>query len=147
MTKVFLDSSILVAACASKTGASALVLDYCRKKKISGFVSLETIGEARINVNLKLNPTQKKRFSYFLRFANLFLVPTPFVEEITKCEKVINHKDAPILAAALKSSASFLLTLDRKHFFKPEVIEFTKPLKIATPGDFVFAFKKIPLDI
>lgn len=55
-------------------------------------------------------------------------------EEIAKCEKVIFVKDAPILAAAIKSPVSYLATLDRKHFFQEKVIKFTKPLKIITPG-------------
>lgn len=37
MKKVFLDSSVLIAACASKTGASALILGLGREKKIQIF--------------------------------------------------------------------------------------------------------------
>ena len=140
--KVFLDSSVLVAASASKTGASAFILGCCRLKKISGYVSLDTIGEARKNVNLKLKKINKERFVYFLRFASLILAPQPSAEEIAQCEQVINPKDAPILAAALKSSASFLITLDKKHFLKPKVINFSKPLKIISPKEFVLKYLK-----
>lgn len=41
-----------VAACASKTGASAYLLGLCKQKKTQGFVSLDSIGEARKNGNL-----------------------------------------------------------------------------------------------
>lgn len=137
MKKVFLDSSVLVAACASKTGASAFILGYCRLQKIEGYLSLDTIGEARKNVNLKLNKTAKKRLVHFLKVANLILTPQPSTGEIVWCEQVTNPKDAPILAAALKSPASFLVTLDKKHFLKPKVKNFASPLQIITPGEFV----------
>lgn len=142
MKRVFLDSSVLVAASASKKGASAFILGYCRKKKIKGYVSLDTIGEARKNVNFKLKTRHKERFVYFLKHAGLVLASQPSVEEIAQCEKVINPKDAPILAAALKSPASFLITLNRKDFLKPKVIDFVKPLKIITPGKFVLKHLK-----
>lgn len=138
MIRVFLDSSVLVAASASKTGATAFVLGYCRRKKILGYTSLDAIAEAKKNVILKLKPSAQNRFVFFLRCANILLTENPLVEEIAKCEKVINAKDASILAAAIKSPASFLLTLDRKHFLKLEVTDFAKSLKILTPGEFVF---------
>lgn len=140
MIKVFLDSSVLVAACGSKTGASAFVLGYCRKGKIQGFVSVEAVGEAKKNVLLKFGEIEKKRLLYYLKMANLFIVPSSSAEEIARCEKVINSKDAPILASAIKSSADFLLSLDKKHFFDSKVQKFTRKLKIITPGDFVIKY-------
>lgn len=134
---------MLVAACASKTGASALILGYCRQRKLQGSVSLDVIGEARKNVNFKLGPNGRKRLVYFLKMANLKAVSNPSIEKIASCEKVINRKDSPILAAALKSPAKFLLTLDRKDFLKPKVFQFAKPLKILTPGEFVLKYFKI----
>ena len=142
MMKVFLDSSVLVASCGSKTGASAFVLGYCRKKKIQGLVSVEAVGEAKKNVLLKFGLIEKKRLGYLLKFSELVLVSPPTVEEIKECEKVINRKDAPISAASLKNRADFLLTLDKKHFFDPKVLKFSSELKIITPGDFVIKYLK-----
>ena len=115
----------------------AFVLGYCRKKKILGYTSLNAIAEAKKNVMLKLKPPTQKRLAFFLQQTNLLLVENPAFEEIAGCEKVINAKDAPVLAAAIKSPASFLLTLDRKHFLKPQVGKFAKSLKILIPGEFV----------
>lgn len=140
MMKIFLDSSVLVAASASKTGASAFVLGYCRRRKIRGYTSLDAIAEAKKNVILKLEPLAQNRFAFFLQQANILLAEDPLIEEIAECEKVINAKDASILAAAIKSSVSFLLTLDRKHFLKSEVTNFAKSLKILTPGKFVLNY-------
>jgi len=135
--KVFFDSSILVAASISKIGGSSYLLGLSRKKKIKGVVSLDVIGEARKNINLKLGLKEKQRFIFYLKNANLKLISGLSAEEISECEKLIFPKDASILAAAKKSRADYLVTLDRKHFFNPKVINFAKPLKIITPKDLI----------
>ena len=143
MKKVFLDSSVLVAASASTSGASALILGYCRKMNIKGCVSLDVVGEARKNINLKFGIKEKNRFKFFLKHARLAITNQATFENISEAEKVIAPKDAPILAAYKDSSAEFLITLDRKHFLKPEVANFVKGKKILTPGEFVQKYIKI----
>lgn len=137
MKKVFLDSSVLVAASGSTSGASALILGYCRTSEIEGYVSLDVVGEARKNINLKFEAKEKKRFKFFLKYAKLRLTDQPTIEKISESESVINAKDAPILGAFKDSSAEFLITLDRKHFLKPQVAKFAKGQKILTPREFV----------
>lgn len=143
MKKVFLDSSVLVAASGSTSGASALILGYCRNLKIKGYVSLDVIGEARKNINLKFGAKEKGRFKFFLKYAKLTLTDQPTIEKISESEGVINVKDAPILAAYKDSPARFLITLDRKHFLKPQVAKFVKGQKILTPGEFVKKYLKV----
>ena len=144
MIKAFFDSSVLVAASISKTGGSSYLLGLCRQKKIKGLISWDVIGEARKNINLKLGLKEKQRFIFYLKNANLKLVSEPSVEEISVCEKIIFPKDASILAAAKKSKADYLVTLDKKHFFQPKVINFAKPLKIITPKDLIKILKQGP---
>ncbi|MDP2860338.1 MAG: PIN domain-containing protein [bacterium] len=137
MKTVFLDASVLVAACASKTGASAFILGYSQQRKVKCFISPEVIGEAKKNIRLKLKESGEERLEYYLKTAGLQLVGEPTLTDIVRCEGVIIFKDAHVLAAAIKSEAGYLITLDRKHFFTPEVISFSRPLKIITPGEFV----------
>lgn len=137
MKKVFLDSSVLVAACGSLTGGSAFILGLSRKEKIKCFVSRDTINEAKKNVFLKFDQKAQTRFLFYLKKANLFVVPTPSEEKIADCRKYIEAKDAPILAAAQETGISFLLTLDKKHFLREKVIKFASPVVITTPRDFL----------
>lgn len=44
---IFLDSSVLLAFCQSKKGASALILDYCRKRKLKGYICQKVIEEVQ----------------------------------------------------------------------------------------------------
>jgi predicted nucleic acid-binding protein len=142
MKKVFLDASVLVAACASKRGASAFIFGCCRREKLHGFISMDVIGESRKNVNLKLGENSKNRLKFYLKKAKLVLVDDPSMEMVFKCEEVINVKDAPILAAAIISGARYLITLDKKDFLKEEVFKFVKPMQILTPGEFISKFRK-----
>lgn len=142
MKKVFLDSSVLVAACASLSGASAFILGYSRKNRIRTFVSLDVVGEARHNVHHKLNPEAKNRLIHYLKKARLELVASATTEEVAESERHIHPKDAPILAAAKQRRVQFLVTLDRKHFLQPKVKIFAKPIEILTPGDFVKKYLK-----
>ncbi len=140
MKKVFLDSSVLVSASASKTGASAYILGLSIKTKLTTYVSYDVIGEARKNTKLKLGVSGIKRLSFFLKNANIILAPHPSITEILKCEEVINPKDAPILAAFIESPANHLITLDKKDFINSKVFNFAKPKKILLPGEFVVKY-------
>lgn len=138
MKRVFLDSSVLVAAVASLEGASALVLGWCRQGKLTGYISTDVLGEANKNVGLKLGASSLSRFEDIIEKSHLVLVPEPSVEFISVCERVIHPKDASILAAAIQSPADTILTFDKRHFFTKDAVAFAVPKKIMTPGDFIF---------
>jgi len=120
-----------------KKGASALILYYCLKRRIKGYVSPAVIGEARKNVFLKLDESGRKRLAFYLENIPFITVTDVKEEDVLKCSQIINPKDALILAAALKTKVSYLITLDRKDFLKPKVIKFARPIRIITPGEFV----------
>jgi putative PIN family toxin of toxin-antitoxin system len=134
---VFLDSSVLIAACASKTGASAFVLGLCRQRRLQGLISPLVLTETIKNVSQKLKPIAKIRLIFYLKKANLSQTPSASLEEVINCEAIIEPKDAPILATALKNKVDFLITLDQKHFLLPRIVKFAQPTVITTPGDFV----------
>ena len=129
---------MLAAAAASLEGASALILGWCRQRKVTGYIFADVLGEARKNVELKLGISNLSRFENIIEKSHLVLIPEPTVELIGVCELVIYPKDAPILAAAVQSPADIILTFDRRHFFTKEAADFAAPKKIMTPGDFIF---------
>lgn len=139
MKQAFVDSSVLVAACASLAGASAYILAQSKQKKFKLHISSDALSEAKKNVLLKLDEKGKKRLDYYVREIDFIIVAAPSPYEIAVCEKYIHPKDAPILAAAIKSKNNYIITLDRKHFFQPQVISFAKSmgLVIVAPRDFI----------
>lgn len=127
----------MVAASASVTGASAYVLHLSRMKKIKALISEDVFGEAKKNVEQKLDETGKQRLDVYLKLARLVLISDPKPEAVKAAEAAIHVKDAPILAAAIAGKADVLLTLDRKHFLTKNVTAFAQPIKILTPGDWL----------
>lgn len=142
MKNVFLDSSVLVAACGSVSGASAFILGYSQKKKIITFVSRDVIGEARKNIDLKIGKEGLGRLWFYIKYANIKILPSPTIEKIAECEQYIHKKDAPILASAMESLVSFIVTLDKKHFLQPKLLQYVKSIIIITPRDFVLNYLK-----
>lgn len=135
MKLLFIDSSVLFAACKSRTGASALIMGLCYKGRVEAMISPHVVIEIKRNVSEKLNQKGKQRLNMYLLQAKLKLI-IPTQEEIDESKKNINEKDAPILAAALKSKAHYFLTLD-KDFITPKITQLVKPMIIATPKSFL----------
>ena len=140
MITVFIDTSVLLSACLSKTGASAFILGFCRKKKIKGIISKYVLSELKRNAE-KLDQLGKRRLNFYILQSHLIIVDNPTLEETKICEKVINSKDTPILAVAMKNKVNYLVTLNIKDFLLPKVKNFVKSLIILTPRDFVMLVK------
>lgn len=141
MITVFIDTSVLFSACLSKIGASALILGFCRKNKIKGFISRYVLSEVKRNATHKLDQLGKQRLNFYILQSNLNIVDSPTSEEIKICQEVLNSKDAPILAAAMKNKVNYLITFNTKDFLLPKVKDFVKPLTILTPRNFVMLVK------
>lgn len=97
-------------------------------------LSRQVLDECERNLRQKL-PAALPVFAELLANIEPEIVPDPPTKESTRWEALVVAKDAPILAAAVLSSADRLLTLDVNDF-TPEVAA-QSGLTIQTPGDFV----------
>lgn len=136
-SRLFLDASVFIAAAGSKTGGSALVLEMCREGRAWAVASQLVLLESERNIRKKLGRDALLRFYQELATLQLELVKSPTAREIAAQSRIIDPKDAHVLAAALKASVDFLLTLDRKHFLSRAVLQAGLPFQITTPGDFL----------
>lgn len=143
--RVFVDTSVLIAGLASVTGASATVLDLAEAGVIKLVISRQVVIEADRNVTAKL-PRMVERFRAFLQRLAPELEEDPSPEEIKTAAVLVHPKDASILAAALKSKADFLVTLDKKHFLSIKT-RLHGQLKIVTPAEFIKRFEQVYLEI
>lgn len=129
MKSVFLDSSVLFSAVNSPTGGSSKIFTL---KDIKITTSKLVLTEVERNVRKKLHTFHLERF--FILVKNLEIInQSPDLNLIEKAKQIIVSKDAVILAEAKKAKTDYLITLDRKHFLVPKVIDFLKPQKIVTP--------------
>lgn len=134
---LFLDASVWVAAAGSATGGSALVLEICRRDLARTVSSRLVLLEAERNIAAKLGSDPLLRFYETLGLLDLEVVPDPTSREIEAQARIIDAKDAHVLAAALKGGVEFLLTLDLRHFMTRAIIEAGLSFAILTPGDFL----------
>ncbi|MGQ9825815.1 MAG: putative toxin-antitoxin system toxin component, PIN family [Desulfotomaculales bacterium] len=136
-TKVFLDSSVIIAGLASKKGGSYEVLALAELKIIIPCISEEVVSEVFRNVQKKLPGSTAHFFALFKKLP--FKIIDPFEEDLARARKLINEKDAPILAAAMSGKVDWLLSLDR-HFLKAGLEE-KAGFQLGTPKEFL---QKLP---
>lgn len=137
MIRVFLDANVYFAGALSREGASSIVLELARRGKISVMASRLVLREADRNLRKKSSAGVLKSFRKFLHDTKIKVVPPPDEKFFEPYAEFLHPKDLPVLAAALQSSADFLVTLDRKHFFSSALLSKLKKIKILTPGDFI----------
>ncbi len=134
LRKVFADANVLIAGTASRTGASGAVLLMAEIGLFRLVVSRLVLEEAERNLRKKL-PRALPNFAQQLAQLELEIVPPPTNEEVQRWAKIIEVKDAPILATAVSAQVDRLVTLNSKDF-TPEVAA-QSGLRILSPADLV----------
>jgi predicted nucleic acid-binding protein len=131
--KTFLDSSVIIAGLASKTGGSHKILLMAEYQIIIPLISEVVVEETLSNIKKKMPHHYSLFYTLFQKLP--FKLVDPAENDLKRALTLINEKDAPILAAAMTGRAQWLLSLDR-HFFEPEIAPLAG-LNIGTPGDFI----------
>lgn len=142
MSRLFLDSNVLIDGLVSKWGASRSVLSLCCVKIHRLVLAQYVIHEVEENLLIIAESLQQreadvllKDYDYFIKLAHpeILLMPSEF--ESKAASRIIRHlHDAPVLASAIKASPDWLLSLNEKHF-NQQVAKRTG-LRIATPLSF-----------
>ena len=140
MTRVFLDANVYFAGSFSESGASSVILELARRRKVQLVATKLVLREADRNLRKKTDPKTLKRFHRFLRNTPINVVPALPDTVLQKYEPYIHPKDVPILAAAIEAAVDYLVTLDRRHFLTEKVNECAGKIKVLTPGDFIRIF-------
>ena len=130
--RLFLDSSVLLAASGSATGASRLLFDNAASR---GWLLL-TAGYCLREVEFNLPKLGKKAVLSW----NVIIRPVllPATTQLTLDRPLIYRatKDRPVIISALGQKADFLLTLDRDDFHGL-LGRSVYGLPIRTPGEFL----------
>lgn len=138
--KLFFDASVLIAAAHSFTGGSGYLLEACRRGRFKPVVTQLVLIEAERNIKARLGEEDLLRFYQFLGTVDFTVQPPVSAREVADYSHLIEEKDAHVLAAAVKSGAQFLLTLDTRHFMTERLSKADLGLIIVTPGHFIQAY-------
>lgn len=135
--KILLDTSALLSGLNSSFGASGLIISLFQIRNIEIVISSHIIKEANTVIKKKF-PLLKEKLINFLLYR-----PT-IVKKITKMQlqqafAIIQTEDTPILAAAIKSQADFLITLDKRfeRLVKDKRKLISHQLDMMSPGEFI----------
>ena len=138
--RVFVDTNVLIAGLASRTGASAAILDLGEAEEIIIMVSRQVLMEAD-RVFLAKFPHLIARYRTFIKSLAPLLADDPTPRAVQAAAQAIDLDDAPILAAAKQEEVDYLVTLNTRHFMTLNVRTFFPGL-IVTPAEFLTAFRR-----
>lgn len=138
--KVFVDSSVFIAALLSRTGGSFYILttfhdhvQFCTNDYV--IEEVERILKDKFRFS-----SLRTQFFLLLGIAELRIDDNPSRRKIESVRHVIAANDAPILAGAL-SVCDYLLTLDN-DFFTASCVDFSnmKGLRTVKPREFIQSY-------
>jgi predicted nucleic acid-binding protein len=132
--RVFLDSSVLYAAAFSAAGpARRLIL-----KGMEGSVALAISDLVLEETKRNLTKNAPSALPYFTILADLLspFIIQPTKAQVLKAAQIVHYKDAPIVAAAVKAKADYLVTHDVKHLLShAKAIADAYMITVLTPAD------------
>ena len=138
MKTVFVDSSVLFSAVNSPTGGSSKLFTLKSARLIT---SKTVLTETERNIREKLHDYHLDRFFMLVDRIEI-LEQMPDDKLIKKARKIIAEKDSAILSESKKSTADFLVTLDKKHFLtNSDAIRFLMPQRVLTPKTLIATVK------
>lgn len=135
MQRVFIDASVLVAACGNPTGGSAKILEIVQKGYFRGVVSEDVVAEARRAVAEKMPEPALVQFYQYLGEID-FDIARATGALPAKVRAVFPPKDRHVISAALNARAEIIFTLDQKNFLNEGVRALKLPFAIMTPKMF-----------
>jgi predicted nucleic acid-binding protein len=136
-SRIFLDSSVLIAGAASRTGASRAILMLTEIGFLNLVVSQQVLEEVERNLTEKL-PRALAYYNEVVLSLDLKVLENPNPADVEACKAIIQHADdAPILAAAMMAQPSRFITLKTKHFIDDPRVPEASGLNIETPGELV----------
>lgn len=132
--RIFVDSSVFFAAAFSATGpARALVTEATRgvcHLLISGLV----VEESSRNL-ARHAPAAAILFDELIALPCVRTVVDPTRAQVERVATVVNLKDSPIVAAAMRSRASYLVSHDRELLRQSDEIKSKFGLPVVQPGE------------
>lgn len=132
--KVFVDSSVFFAASFSITGpAHALILEASRGACILQISEL-VIEETRRNLG-RHAPAAVPVLERLLQMPCVKQVKDPTTGQVPRVARLVNLKDAPIIAAAMRAKSDFMATHDKELLRQATEVAEAYGVAIVSPAD------------
>lgn len=133
--RVYFDASVLIAALLSPTGGSSQLFKYIQVGKIIGITSQTVIEEVVEEEKFEKLKKSKDEVERFIAQSRLVIRKRVTSEDISPYEGLIEVKDAHLVAGAIRTKCTYLVTLDKKHVLRKDIQEKFLPLRILSPKE------------
>ncbi len=132
--RVFLDTSVIIAAVMSPTGGARLLFHLAQAEAIELLVGPGVLQEAEEVLRRKA-PHLMVTLAQLLDEINLYVCEAPSSDEDQQAELLIEYRpDARVLAQALAAKPDWLVSHDKAHFLANPTLG-SLPFEIGSPGD------------
>jgi putative PIN family toxin of toxin-antitoxin system len=135
--RVYFDASVLIAALLSPFGGSALLLTLVRQKHIIGIVSQTVIQEIQSHTN-KLHKSHAE-IEQFIALSGLVVREAMSMHEIKPYIGKVDVSDAHVIAGAIRTKCTHLVSLDKKYLVRADIQKLFLPLHIVSPKELLEA--------
>jgi predicted nucleic acid-binding protein len=99
----------------SPTGGSALLLSFIKSGRLVGVTSQTVIEEVLEEDKPKKLHKTREQIEQFIATSGLVVRETITLQEIEPYQHLIDHEDAHLIAGAVLTNCSHLVSLDKKH--------------------------------
>lgn len=139
--KIFLDTSVIIAAIFSPTGGARELFRLADNGTITLYLGKIVLAEAD-NVLLRKKPEMRRNLAKVLNNPNTKIVETPSPEAQNTANRLMDYApDAQILAEAIQAAPDWFASHDRQHFLdNPRLAELS--FQIGSPGDVLAWIRK-----
>ena len=136
--KIFLDTSVIIAAVFSETGGARKLLRLGEVGMIQLVIGMNVLRESESVVRRKV-PDSLPRLAHLLETARFDTVSKPPEEVIEKARNIVEYRpDAYVLAEAMKAEPDWFITHDKEQFL--EIGQDARlSFRVGTPGDLIQA--------
>lgn len=133
--RVYFDASVIIAALISSTGGSALLFECIKQKKFIGLTSQTVIAEVLQEDKYRKLNRSKSKIEEFIAQSGLMVRESITAREISLYRGQVDVEDAHLIAGAVLTKCSHLVTLDKKHLLREDIQQKFLPLRIISPKE------------
>lgn len=138
--RVFFDASVIIASLLSSTGGSSKLFQYVKANQLVGVTSQTAIDEV-LEKTEKIKKS-KEEIEEFIAKSGLMVRKSITVKEIAPYENLIDVEDAHLVAGAMLTKSTHLVSLDKKHILRENIKSKFLPLRIVSPKELLEEIKK-----
>lgn len=134
--RVFLDTSVIIAAVLSEQGGARKILQLGEAGAIQLIIGPNVLRECE-EVVLRKVPSSLPTLAYLLELARIEVASNPEDDQIEIAKTIVEYEpDAYVLAEAIAAEPDWFITHDKKHFLKIKK-GFVMTFQLGTPGDLI----------